>query len=147
MFEKTGRCYTQMGENVANTSPIHTALAVFVPAPSEPRHAKQQCYLAPDYSRQEKASLMFVAYALGEDEPHLDPCRRRVEGSLWQSHLGYSQNGQKMRRYAVRVLDEAGLRWDPYLHREQPAVKQGRGKALVMTCSASERAFVATREP
>ena len=85
VIEKTGRCYIQMGENVAhesNASQIHTALAVFVPAPSGPRHAKQQCYLAPDYLRQEKTSLKFVAYALGEDEPHLDPCRRRVGVSL-----------------------------------------------------------------
>jgi hypothetical protein len=55
-----------------------------------------------------------------------DPCRRRVEGSPRLSHLGYSQNGQKTRRYAVRVPDEAVLRWDPYPHREKPAVEHER---------------------
>lgn len=29
--------------------------------------------------------------------------------------------------------DEVGLRWDPYLHREEPAVKQDGYKTLVMT--------------
>ena len=131
----------------SNASQIQIALAVFVPVASGSLHAKQKSYLAPDYLQQEKTSLRFVAYALGEGEPRLDPFRRRVKGSPWQSHLSYSQDGQKTRRYAVRVPDEAGLRWDPYLHREEPAVKQERYKAIVMTCSASSRAFQATREP
>ena len=67
---------------------------------------------------------MYAAYVLGEDGPHLGPCRHRVEDLSWHPHWGYSQNGQKRRRYAVRVPDAVELHWDPYLHREVPAVKQ-----------------------
>lgn len=90
---------------------------------------------------------MYVAYVLGEDEPHLGPCRRRVEDLSWHPHWGYSRNGQKTRRYAVRVSDAVGLRWDPYIHREVPAVKQEGYKVPVMTCSPSEGPLEATREP
>ena len=96
---------------------------------------------------QEKRGPKFVAYTLGEDELHLDPCRRRVRDPLSKSHLGCLQNGQNTGRRAEHVLDEAELRWDPYPHREKPTVKHGARKALAMTCSASERAFDATRSP
>ena len=152
-IERTGLYYTQMGKKwmsvprSSNASQIHTVLAFFVPAPSRHRHVKQQCYLAWGCLWQEKRGPKFVAYTLGEDELHLDPCRRRVRDPLSKSHLGCLQNGQNTGRRAEHVLDEAELRWDPYPHREKPTVKHGARKALAMTCSASERAYDATRSP
>ena len=89
---------------------------------------------------------MFVAFALGEGEPHLDPYCRRVGGPWWQLHLGYLQGGKKTRRHSVRVPDEVVLRWDPYFHREEPVMKQENYEAAVTTFLVSQRAFEATKE-
>ncbi len=97
-----------------------------------------------------KARLLFSSglMAAGDDEP--DGCcirawRRRTSfGSMSPPCGGFTV--AITRGHAVRVPDGAGLRWDPCLHHGGPTMKPEKCKAFVMTCSASEGAFGATRK-